>query len=213
MTANIDLFYSYRSPYSYLATYGALEIPQKYDAVINVRPVLPLALREPSFFSPANKNRARYILLDWERRAEMLGVPHKWPSPDPIVQNLETLEISEDQPYIYRLTMLGVEAKRLGRGLEFTAQLSKTIFGGTQNWHLDDHLANAAKRADLNLESMEANIGDGVSHMQEIEENHAGQLEGGHHGVPLFVYNGEPFFGQDRLDSLCWQLGCDGLER
>jgi alkanesulfonate monooxygenase SsuD/methylene tetrahydromethanopterin reductase-like flavin-dependent oxidoreductase (luciferase family) len=34
-----------------------------------------------------------------------------------------------------------------------------------------------------------------------------------HHGVPLFVYNDEPFFGQDRIDSLRWQLEKDGLAK
>jgi len=213
MTANIDLFYSYRSPYSYLATFGALEIPVKYDARITLRPVLPLAIRDASFFNPSNRSKLKYILLDWERRAEMLGVPHQWPSPDPIVQDIKTFEISKNQPHIYRLSMLGVEAKRLGHGLEFTAEVAKTIFGGTKDWHLGDHLANATNRAGLDLASMEASIGDGASHMQEVEQNQADQLSAGHHGVPLFVYNNEPFFGQDRIDSLGWQLARDGFER
>ena len=42
----------------------------------------------------------------------MLGVPHAWPSPDPIVQDLETYKIAAEQPYIYRLTDLGRAALR-----------------------------------------------------------------------------------------------------
>ena len=38
----------------------------------------------PEFFKPENMQKVHYILIDWERRAEMLGLPHKWPSPDPI---------------------------------------------------------------------------------------------------------------------------------
>ena len=42
--------------------------------------------------------------------------------------------------------------------------------------------------------------------------NEAAQLE--HHwGVPLMVLNGEPFFGQDRIDSLTWRLDQLGLRR
>ena len=38
-----------------------------------------------------------------------------------------------------------------------------------------------------------------------LESNEASQLEY-HWGVPLMVLDGEPFFGQDRLDSLVWRL-------
>ena len=52
--------------------------------------------------------------------------------------------------------------------------------------------------------------GDVIEAMQA--HNEAAQLE--HHwGVPLMVLNGEPFFGQDRIDSLTWRLDQLGLRR
>jgi len=33
----------------------------------------------------------------------------------------------------------------------------------------------------------------------------------GHWGVPTFVFNGEPFFGEDRFGTLCWRLAKEGL--
>jgi 2-hydroxychromene-2-carboxylate isomerase len=30
--------------------------------------------------------------------------------------------------------------------------------------------------------------------------------------VPTFVFKGEPFFGQDRIDLLLWRLKQNGLE-
>jgi hypothetical protein len=100
---------------------------------IRFRPVLPLALRDPDFFSPDNLKRARYILIDWQRRAEMLALPHAWPSPDPVIQDMKTFKISKGQPFIYRLSYLGVEAQRRGRGLQFASEVSRLIFGGTEN--------------------------------------------------------------------------------
>src|SRR5262245_26421350 len=116
MSARVDLFWSFRSPYSYLAVPGAIELEKKFKVKVHFRPVLPLAVRDPSFFSPDNLKRAKYIRLDWLRRAEMLGMPHVWPSPDPIVQDMKTYEIANEQPYIYRLTYLGVEAEKRERG-------------------------------------------------------------------------------------------------
>ncbi len=211
MTATVDLFWSFRSPYSYLATPEALQLQKRFDIELRFRPVLPLAVRQPGFFSPENLKRAKYILIDWPRRAEMLGLPHAWPSPDPIVQDLKTYEIADEQPYIYRLTWLGVEAERRGRGVPFAAEVSRLIFGGTEDWHLGDHLAKAAARAGLDLEQMDLAIADPESHRMAVERNQQDLEAAGHWGVPTFVFRGEPFFGQDRIETLRWRLDREGF--
>lgn len=213
MPASIDLYFSFRSPYSYLAAQCALAVPKEYDAEIHLRPVLPLAIRQPDFFNPENLKRAMYILVDWERRAEMLGLPHKWPSPDPIVQDFETMKIASEQPYIKRLTKLGVLAEQNGKGLAFAATVSRLIFGGQEGWDQGPHLAKACASLNLDLVAMEAQIDNDVQLDATIAENQA-QLEAcGHWGVPTFVYDNAPYFGQDRIDSLCWQLDRDGLKK
>lgn len=213
MDAVVDLFWSFRSPYSYLAVPGAIRLEQDFRVKVAFRPVLPLAVRDPSFFSPDNVKRAKYIIVDWPRRAEMLGVPHAWPSPDPIVQDMKNFKIADEQPYIYRLTYLGVEAERRGRGLPFAQEVSRLIFGGTREWHLGEHLAQAAQRAGLELAAMDAAIADPASHRARVEENQKALAEAGHWGVPTFVFNGEPFFGEDRIETLRWRLGKHGLQR
>ena len=212
MDAIVDLFWSFRSPYSYLAVPGSIRLEKDFRVTVRFRPVLPLAVRDPSFFSPDNLKRAKYIRLDYPRRAEMLGMPHQWPSPDPIVQDMKTYKIAEEQPYIYRLTYLGVEAERCGQGLAFALEVSGLIFGGTRDWHLGNHLAEAAMRAGLDLASMDAAIADPVSHRAAVEENQQALAKSGHWGVPTFVFEGEPFFGEDRIDTLRWRLGKRGLD-
>ena len=213
MDADVDLFWSFRSPYSYLAVPGAMRLESDFRVKVRFRPVLPLAVRDPSFFSPDNLKRAKYIRLDWPRRAEMLGVPHAWPSPDPIVQDMQTYKIAVEQPYIHRLTYLGVEAERRGKGLVFAREVSVLIFGGTRDWHLGSHLADAAKRAGLELASMEAAIADPASHKATVAESQEALARAGHWGVPTFVFEGEPFFGEDRIDTLRWRLDRKGLRR
>lgn len=210
---HVDLYWSFRSPYSYLAMPGALAVARDYRVAVTLRPVLPLAVRQPDFFNEANVKRARYIGLDWLRRAEFLGMPHAWPKPDPIVQDLKTYRIADEQPYIYRLTYLGVEAQRRGRGIEFASEISKLIFGGTRDWDQGDHMSEATARAGLDLAIMEEAIGDGHSHKEEVEVNQRALEQSGHWGVPTFVFDDEPFFGQDRIDTLRWRLSQSGLER
>ncbi|SFR62650.1 2-hydroxychromene-2-carboxylate isomerase [Marinobacter daqiaonensis] len=210
----VDVFWSFRSPYSYLATPGILEIRENYDVRVNIRVVLPIAIRSPDIlFTPESLNKVKYIQLDWERRAEFLGMPHAWPSPDPVVMDIKNFSVPQKQPYIYWLSCLGVEAQRRGRGPEFVAEVSRLIFGGTRNWHQDDHLASAASRAGLNLGEMDASISDDASHMREIEDNQQMLADAGHWGVPTLVVDGEPFFGQDRIETLKWKLSQMGLEK
>jgi 2-hydroxychromene-2-carboxylate isomerase len=212
MTADVDVYFSFRSPYSYLATPGMRMLQEQYDVAVNLRVVLPIAVRSPDFFSPDNAKRGRYIMRDWPRRAEFLGLPHAWPSPDPIVQDLKTLKIAAEQPYIYRISSLGVEAQRRGRGVEFAAEASLLIFGGTRDWHQGDHLAGAAARAGLDFAEMVDALESG-NHLAEIEANQLALEQSGHWGVPTFVFEDEPFFGQDRIDTLCWRLDQHGLRR
>ena len=212
MTDSIEVYFSFRSPYSYLATPGMLRLQEDYDIALNLRPVLPIAVRSPDFFSPENARRVRYIQLDWLRRAEFLGMPSKWPDPDPIVQNLETLEIASEQPLIYELTALGVEAQRQGKGIEFAKHVSHLIFGGNRDWNQDKKFAVPVKTAGLNLQQMRASLIDG-DHLEEIQRNQAALAEAGHWGVPTLVFRGEPFFGQDRIDTLRWRLDQQGLRK
>lgn len=212
MTHIVDAYFSFRSPYSYLATPGLLRLKDDFDITLNLRPVLPLAVREPEFFSPENMKRARYIMIDFPRRAEFLGMACHWPSPDPIVQDLSTLKVAAEQPYIYRLSELGVEAQRQGRGIEFAYEVSHMLFGGTKDWDEGEHFSAAAARAGLDLSEMEAARKNG-DHTAEIEDNQKALQAAHHWGVPTMVYKGEPFFGEDRIETLRWRLEKTGLKK
>ena len=214
MSFSFDLYWSFRSPYSYLATHRLVALEHSYDLTINVKPVHPIAVRMPDFFDRIDPKWLGYIINDCKRIAEKENLTFIFPKPDPIVQNMETREIAPEQPYIHRLTRLGIAATRRGKGLAFLDEASRLIFGGTVGWDEGPHLAGAAERAGLDLAEMETAIAaDEAGHDEEIEANQADQLEAGHWGVPLMVFNGEPFFGQDRIDLLVWRMEKAGLER
>ena len=124
MSLAFDVFWSFRSPYSYLATPRLLRLASEYDVEVNVRVVLPIAVRIPGFFETVNPLWPPYLLRDTMRIAEYERIPYGWPRPDPIVQDFATREVAAEQPYIYRLTRLGVAAAERGRGLPFVAEVS-----------------------------------------------------------------------------------------
>lgn len=212
MAATLDVYWSFRSPYSYLATPDLLRLREDYELDVKLRPVLPIAVRSKDTLFSGNKNQVGYILTDVFRRAEYLGMKIGFPSPDPIVQNMETFEVAEEQPYIYRLTGLGIEAERRGRGVEFVYHVSHLIWGGEPGWDQGERLAEAAAQAGLDLADMEASLSQ-YDPMIEVEANQAALDAAGHWGVPTMVFEGEPFFGQDRIDTLRWRLDKAGVPK
>ncbi|MCJ8157851.1 2-hydroxychromene-2-carboxylate isomerase [Sphingomonas sp. LaA6.9] len=209
----VDLFWSFRSPYSYLATPRYVALVRRFDLTIRFRPVYPLAIRQPDFFTRNHPNWLRYTLTDVRRLAEHLGIPIAPPDPDPIVQDMATRRIADEQPYIYRLTRLGQAAARRGKGLAFADAVSRLIWGGTKNWHARDHLATSAEWAGLELDELEGEVlAEPEALDAEIAANQEALERAGHWGVPTLVFNGEPFFGQDRIDLALWRMEAAGLK-
>ena len=214
MTLAADIFWSFRSPYSYLAIGRYRQLAEDFDVTLNLRPVYPLAIREPNFFERNHPNWLRYTFLDMMRVAAFHGIPFGPPRPDPIVQDIRTREIAADQPYIYRLTRLGQAAARRGKSLAFCHEVAMLIWGGAENWHEGNHLKGAAERAGLNLAELDAEAAaDATALDAEIAENQATLEASGHWGVPTLVFNGEPFFGQDRIEMAIWRMEQNGLTR
>jgi len=214
MTLQVDLFWSFRSPYSYLALPKVMRLVAEFDLDVRARPVYPLAVRSPDFFKRTDPLFASYVRRDSARVAERDGIPFRFPRPDPIVQDMKTLEIATEQPYIRRLTRLGAAAQLAGRGLALIDEVSRLLWDGqVENWNQGDHLGQATARAGFDLAALEAAIAtDPAPYDAAIEQNQRDQRAAGHWGVPTFVFRGEPFFGQDRIDPLLWRMRQHGLK-
>jgi len=214
---SFDLFWSFRSPYCYLTLDRILGLSRDHGVDVVVRPVYPMAVRQPDFFNKTNPLYRPYHTLDSHRVAESLGVPFRRPLPDPIRMDMETSEIAPEQPYIHRLTRLGMAAAMAGRGLEFLDHVSRILWDGTvDGWdegtHLADAMADAMTRAGLEPWKIEAAVAAEPEKFDAaIEENQTAHQAAGHWGVPLMVFEGEPFHGQDRIDLLVWRMRQKGL--
>ena len=213
---SIDVFWSFRSPWSYLATRRLRNWQEDYQMTVNFRPVYPIAVRTPEFFHSVQPQWFSYFMTDVFRVAEMLELPFVWPNPDPVIQLIDEngqRQTGEEQPYIYRLTRLGALAAEQGKGIEFADEVSSLIWGGTDSWHQGDHVAQATAKAGLDLAAMDQQIIAEADRLEAvIEKNQADHEAAGHWGVPTCTYKGEPFFGQDRLDVLLWRLRKEGLQ-
>ena len=214
MTLTYDLYWSFRSPYSYMITPRLVALEAEHDVVCNVRPVYPLAVRTPEFFEARDPLWFSYFQTDIHREAEFLGLPFRWPRPDPVYMDRETRTYPKDQPYIHRLTRMGVAATERGKGLAFLNAISALIWSGSvDNWHEGDHIAEATRKAGLDPAEIATVVDSEADRLHQIiEANQIDQRKAGHYGVPMIAFNGEAFFGQDRYDQFRWRLDQQGLK-
>ena len=209
----IDFYFSYRSPYSYLILPRMLKLKNEYKVDVNFKIVYPIAIRLPEFFK--NKNLIYFLSLktDAKKKAKKLNMSLNLPpKPDPIKQNTVTGKISDDQPYIYDVCHMGQTMCNRGKGIEFAYELSKLIWN-VKNWNNDDLLEPLFGEFGEDLNEVRKSIKSNKKTLiEEIEINQLDQKEAGHHGVPLNVYKGKYYFGQDNpFKKLINELINDGI--
>ena len=200
----VEVFFSLQSDYCYFLLDRLIGLAgQGVDVVI--RPLLGGVLRLPDRYRDRDDLEQRYFVTDTARLAEFLDMPYAYPDPSPIQFKPGSLWVAEDsQPRNERLNRLFVGVTRAGRGLEFLDHVARSLWDGSApGWEQGDHLARAMAAA--GLDQVLADSPWDVA-KAELDANADAILQAGHWGVPLMVYEGEPFYGQDRFDHLVWRI-------
>lgn len=214
MSLTVDVFWSFRSPYSYILIPRLMKLVEEWDVNVEIKIVHPAAIRNPAYFATMNSLARPYFLKDSARVAAFHNLGFRRPIPDPINQDPSSFAIALEQPFAVRLGRLGIAAAERGHCLRFCDEVSQLLWNGeVTNWHQSNHLANAAARAGLNLSEMEVAIARSPEKLDaQLAANDQALRDAGHWGVPTMVFEGEAFFGQDRFDVLLWQLMKRGLQ-
>lgn len=210
LTARIEAFYSLQSDYCYFLLDRLIGLRgQGVDVVI--RPVLGGVIRLPERFSHRDQREQSYFETDTARTAAYLGLPYAYPDPSPIAFKPDSLWIAEEkQPLNEYLNRLYVGAARAGKGLDFLDHVGRMLWNGSvAGWDKGPHLRNAMSRAGLAVDKVLEST-SWTSAKCDLDANAQAMLTAGHWGVPLMVYEGEPFYGQDRFDQLLWRMKTAG---
>ena len=77
--------------------------------------------------------------------------------------------------------------------------------GSTPDWDKGTYLAEKMQEAGLDLEETLRGTSSEIA-QQVLDRNAADILRAGHWGVPLVVFEGEPFYEQDRFGDLLWRM-------
>jgi len=221
----LPVFWSMRSPYCYIALDRCIQYQREYNLTLELRPVWPIAIRDSSWFQAAKdmKYRLPYQDVDSFRCAAFHGVQMRYPVPDPVTQ--EAADDSpygrilpfEEQPDIQFLTRTACAAAEMGKGWEYLNMVMRLVWDGeTRPWNQDNYkwVKRAIDQAGIDSETLVKDVTNNPQKWDDIaSKNNEDQADNTchHTGVPLFLFKGEPFFGQDRMDVLMFRLKQHGL--
>lgn len=207
----VDLYFSFRSPWSYYGAAQMYDLQQEYALRVNLLVVNPIYIRYNEFFDNSHDKWRPYFLTDLMRYSEYRGLPIGMPRPDPINQ---TLAADDPGHLVHKLSPLGLAATAAGRGIEFAREVSAIVWDGqVDGWDQGNHLNLAAQRAGLELPALQQWVRDNNDLWRQQLLANDSALEEHHWGVPTMVFQGEPFFGQDKIELLLWRMQQKGLER
>ena len=190
----VEFFFSFRSPYSYLAAPRAFALARRFDGVrVRFRGVMPMAMRGQSV--PLAKRL--HTLRDTKREADRLGMPFGRIH-DPIGDGaVRCLAVSE-------------HAIDAGREEAFVLEASRGIWGEAVDVATDAGLRLVCERAGLAWSDCSRALDDPALHAR-VEANTQRLLDLGHWGVPVLVLGDELFWGQDRIEDLALRLTESGV--
>ena len=189
----VKMYSDYKSPFAYLAFDPAFALENRFR--IRIR-WIPFQLRikgkgERSLYS---EHKARYSYLDARRWARPRGLVIRGP-----------LKVYDTTPALIG----GLFAEKHGRLLDYSRRVYEMFF--RRELEADDPDAVAGVIATLGMSAADYReylCGEGALAYQRAQDEAAADHV---FGVPLFFFDGEPFWGHDRIPVLEERLTEAGL--
>ena len=196
MTAEIKMYTDFKSPYAFLAFDPAYELEDRYEVQVAWKP-FQLRIKGSGQRSVYSEWKVRYSYMDARRNAnrrdgQMLRGP---------------LKVFDTTPALIG----GLFAERHGRFREYGRSVFESFF--RREFAADEADAVAGRLDEMGLSADDYRRfldGEGREQYEAIQEEAAADHV---FGVPIFLYDGEQFWGQDRLWLLEERLQEAGLTR
>lgn len=184
----LAFYFSFRSPYSWLALPRVIALADHYGLKLDIRPVLPMVMRG----LPVPRDKRMYILLDAAREAERLGIPFGRVC-DPVGAGVE------------RCMALFPAARAAGREREYLLSVARGIWAEGVDVSRDQGLRPLVERAGLDWATLAPALQD-ESWRTLAERNRTALTALGLWGVPTLHLSSPAgdcaVWGQDRLWAL-----------
>ena len=195
--AEVKMYSDYKSPYAFLAFDPGFELEEKYNVRVKWRP-FQLRIKGKGQRSVYSEYKVKYSYLDARRWANL--------RPGSLVIK-GPLKIYDTTPALIG----GLFADKQGRLVEYSRIVFERFF--KRDLEIDQVDPVAAVIAGMGLSEQAYRdylAGQGLEDYEAAhEEATADQI----FGVPIFVFNKEPFWGHDRIGLLERRLRDAGLAR
>ena len=194
MSKQVEYFLAPPSPFVYLGHARFVEIANRHKAQVLLKPCdigkvfavsggLPLAQRPPQ--------RQAYRLVELERWSKFLGIP----------LNLHPTFFPVSGDAAARLIIAAQLANGTARALELTGAISRAVWADQRNIADAATLSLIAEECGLDgARLLKASEGQAVQ--AAYAQNTQDAISANVFGAPWFVHDGQPYWGQDRLDFL-----------
>ncbi len=180
----LDFYFSFRSPYSYLAADRVFKLADMYKIPVNIRPVMPMVNRG----IPAPAIKRNYIIKDCKREANKYNIPFGKIN-DPLGAGVE------------RCMALFQYAREQNKEKEFILAACSAIWAEGIDVASDKGAKKLLERIGLNWEDAQPWLKQ--TGWKALAETNRRELEKlGLWGVPSFKYGDLVVWGQDRLWAL-----------
>ncbi|MFK0378431.1 2-hydroxychromene-2-carboxylate isomerase [Pandoraea sp. NPDC090278] len=194
MSLTCEYFLATQSPYVYMGHARFVELARRYGVQIQLKPMdlgrvfsgsggLPLAKRAPQ--------RQAYRLVELARWSKYLGLP----------LNLEPKFFPVSGDPAAKLVIATQLAHGTDKALELVGAVSNALWVEERNIADDATLQALADSLSLDGKSLLA-ASHGASVQAAYDANTDDAAAAGVYGAPWFVFEGQPYWGQDRLDFL-----------
>ena len=180
----LDFYFSFRSPYSYLAADRVFRLAELYKIPVTVKPVMPMVTRGISL----SRAKRLYIVRDARREAEKFNLPFGKIC-DPLGEGVE------------HCMALFQFAKSLGKEKEFVVSAAEGIWSEGLDVNRPRHLKKILERAELDWQQAQPWL-EKQDWKQNAQRNADELATLGLWGVPAFHYGDLVIWGQDRLWAL-----------
>jgi 2-hydroxychromene-2-carboxylate isomerase len=188
----LEFFFSFRSPYSYIAIQRFMDIADAFGIEFKIRPVLPMVMRGMK----VPKTKLIYIAADTSREARRLGIPFGKMA-DPVGKGVERC--------------LAVLEYAIGehRERDFLVQAGRAIWSEAVDVATDKGLRHVATKTGLFWPDVLASL-ENDDWRKIADDNRQSMMESGSWGVPTIRMGDFVTWGQDRdwllirhIEELC----------
>jgi len=192
---NIDFWFSIGSTYTYLTVSRINELSKEEELLFNWYPFsvrkIMMDMDNIPFTPPSKKIKSDYMWRDIERRAAFYGFNPKIPAPYPLTQ----FDLAN------KIAVLGMNE---GWGIDYVISTYKRWFEQGKEPATEPNLSEILQELKLNKDEVIAQ-----AQSTEIENKYLENTEKayslGVFGSPTFIFEGEVFWGDDRLeDCIKW---------